>query len=115
MNAQEFSDRTESFLTDAEIDRYEADFEPAYLECEALDKDEFCSALRDEAVRRMAVSFSRYVLRARAKERHAAECFKEMLGQRDAAEERVSRLEKCIALVQSTCDRAMAGKERNKT
>lgn len=115
MNMSEFSDRTQSFLSKAEIDRYEEDFEPAYMECEVLNKDEFCSAIRDEVVRRIAESFSRYVLRARQKEKYAEECLKEMIGQRDAAEERVNRLEKCIALVQSTCDRAMAGKERDKT
>ena len=114
MNASEFSDRTKKFLSKEEIDRYEENFEPAYMECEVLNKDEFCSAIRDEVVRRIVESFSRYVLRARAKEKCAAEYLNEMIGHRDAAEERVNRPEKCIALIQSTCDRTMADKERNK-
>lgn len=115
MQRSEFEERTESFLTDEEMDRYEEDFEPAYMECEELDKDEFCSILKDKTVRNLVMAFSQYVLCARAREKDAARCFKDMLGQRDAEKERADRMEKCIALVQSTCDRAMAGKERNKT
>lgn len=108
MNQNEFSDRTKKFLSEQEIARYDEDFEPAYMACDCIDKDDFCAILKDERVRKVVASFSKYILNTRANEKNAAKCFNDMVGQRDAAVFKACAFRKFVALIQSTCDRALA-------
>ena len=108
MQRSEFAERTKTFLSKEEIDRYEVDYEPAYMECNQIDKDDFCSILKDKTVRKLVVMFSEYVLCARAREKDAARCFKDMLARRDIAAAKADALRKSISLIQSVCDRILA-------
>lgn len=108
MQRSEFAERTKKFLSESEIGNYEEDYEPAYMECGELDKDDFCSILKDKTVRKLVVMFSKYVLCARAREKNAAQCFKDMLAKRDIAAAKSDALRKSISLIQSVCDRSLA-------
>lgn len=108
MNQKEFSDRTKKFLPEEEMARYGEDFEPAYMACDFIDKDDFCAILKDERVRKVVASFSKYVLDTRANEKNSAKSFNDMVGQRDLAVFNVDGFRKCVALIQATCDRALA-------
>ena len=111
MNREEFKERTSKFLTVDEIARYEVDFEPAYMSCEYIDKDDFCAILKDERVRKMVTSFSKFVLDTRGMEKSSSLSFNEMVRQRDEQKARAEALEKSMMLIQSTCDRVMSLKK----
>jgi len=69
MNREEFADRTKKFLSEGEIERYEEDFEPAYMLSEGIDKDDFCRLLKDESARHLCVAFSKEVKKAKDRDR----------------------------------------------
>lgn len=108
MNRKEFADRTNQFLTDEEIARYEYDYEPAYMACDFIDKDDFCAILRDEKVRKVIIAFSLYATGAQSHDQKSAALFNDMVAQRDDALARVGAYRKWVALIQATCDRALA-------
>ena len=58
MLLEEFKKLVEKFIPAEEIERYETDFEPAYMAAETVSKDEFCKILKDETTRRVIEAVS---------------------------------------------------------
>lgn len=112
MQKEEFEKRTMKFLSIDERARYGEDFEPAYMECGAVDKDDFCAILQDEVVRKIVISFSKYVLSARAREKDADKAFNDMVNRKDTAEKKAEAYRKSVSLIMATCDRVLASHEK---
>ena len=106
MNQDEFKSRTKNFLTAEEIRHYDDWYEPAYMTAEGIDKDDFCSMLKDEKVRIFVREMSKGVLRHEAQ--NAA--LRREAGQREkliqAYTEDISAYRKALLLISATCDRA---------
>lgn len=106
MNQEEFKSRTKNFLTAEEIRHYDDWYEPAYMTAEGIDKDDFCSMLKDEKVRIFVREMSKGV------QRHEAQnaALRKEAGQREkliqAYNEDISAYRKALLLISATCDRA---------
>lgn len=108
MNINEFRSRTEKFLSAEEIKQYEVDFEPAYMNAETVNKDDFCAALKDKKARAVIVEIS-HALTSKEKSLETAYKAIDMVNsdKRDLHEKN-AKLQHALAVISSTVDRATA-------
>lgn len=107
MDIKEFRDRTKTFLGETSIESYGAHYEPAYMELEYVDKDDFCKALQNEVVRKIVTGFSEYVVRSRVKLQNAAQDRKDFTETIEGLTNQNDYLRKKLSLIQTLCDRAL--------
>ncbi len=108
MNRDEFKSRTEAFLAAEEIERYETDFEPAYMATEWVSKDDFCEVLKDSTVKVFVRDMSHALVKEGKKLRDAARRYSEAVELLARAEERADGYRKSLSLISATCDKAFA-------
>lgn len=108
MTREEFAKRTAKFLTADEAADYETDYEPSYMAADGIDKDEFCSMLKDPAVRRLVRAVSHALLAKDALKGEFYREWKSAVAERDAEAERKAEVLKAVSLVAAMCDRTMA-------
>ncbi len=107
MQSQEFEKRT-PFLDEADHKNYADWFEPAYMAAKNIDKDDFCSMLKDKTARRFVRMVSEAFRDSEAAERDAA---RERFRLRDCARtlgEENDGLRKALSQISADCDRALA-------
>lgn len=104
MDIKEFRDRTKTYTP---IVSYEAQYEPAYMELDCLDKDDFCEALQNEVVRRIVTGFSRYILTSRVKLQKATQDLKDLTETVGSLTNQNDNLRKKLSLIHTLCDKAL--------
>lgn len=108
MNIHEFRKRTEKFLSPEEIGHYEVDFEPAYMNAECIDKDDFCAVLKDKKARALVVALSHAVTAGEMKLENASHTIAMVESDKKALHERNAKLQHALTVISSTVDRAIA-------
>ena len=120
MTMQEFKKRTEKFLPQDLIDDYADSFEPAYMAAGGIDKDDFCAVLKDDRVCNIITALSAELKSRAADIKGANETIRQFREEKAAAEahhadqlmesqNKVEVLIKQLSILQSMCDRALAG------
>jgi hypothetical protein len=107
MDINEFRDRTKAFLGDTSIESYGEHYEPAYMELDYVDKDDFCKALKNEVVRRIVTGFSEYVVKSRVKLQNATQDRKDFAETIEGLSNQNKYLREKLSLIQTVCDRAL--------
>lgn len=108
MNINEFRTRTEKFLSAEEINQYEVDFEPAYMNAEAVNKDDFCAALKDKNTRVLIVALSHALTSVKMKLENAHRAIDMVNSDKRDLHEKNAKLQHALAVISSTVDRALA-------
>jgi hypothetical protein len=107
MDIKEFRDRTKTFLGETSIESYVAHYEPAYMELDYVDKDDFCKALQNEVVRNIVTGFSEYVVRSRVKLKDAAQDRKDLTETIEGLTNQNDYLRRQLSLIHTLCDKAL--------
>lgn len=112
MNINEFRSRTGAFLSKEEQERYEVDFEPAYMNAEGTTKDDFCEMLKDKTVRAFVVQISKALRTKDTMKEGACEAREryrnELQSVKNANAEKIYELEQGLKQIASTVDRVLA-------
>lgn len=108
MNINEFRTRTEKFLPAEEINQYELDFEPAYMNAECIDKDDFCAVLKDKKARALVVALSHALTSMEEKLENAHHTIEMVNSDKKDLHEKNAKLQHALAVISSTVDRATA-------
>jgi hypothetical protein len=107
MDFKEFRDRTKTFLGEVSIESYGANYEPAYMSLDYVDKNDFCNALQDNVVRKIVTGFSEYVVKSRVALQDAMCDHKALAETVKSLTDQNEYLRKQLSLLQSICDRAL--------
>ena len=108
MNINEFRARTEKFLSPEEIGNYEVDFEPAYMNAECIDKDDFCAVLKDKNARAVIVALSHALTSMEEKLENAHKAIDMVNSDKRDLLAKNAKLQHALAVISSTVDRATA-------
>ena len=110
MMVEEFERRVEKFIKNPR-ETFGADYEPAYMEAQEVNKDDFCAILKDERVRALVTDLShalttyKGLIDGEKRKREATERLLKEANERAAKAVDVAR--NSFGLISASCDRAL--------